>query len=176
MLMEGGVARMVHGGACRMRVEAGQYVDGVLMAVVRDGGGRWAVVRVLRKGFKLGSQQGWVAEVQKASISTGVGGLGWGRGASASNYTATGRHWSHFTGWRVLPLVVVSHRIKYRKLRSSDLSGLQDAQGKIWNHESPPLTCVSPQYRTLAPGKDVAILFSSANNPPMSNYNTSIHL
>lgn len=81
-MVHGACVCMVHGSVWCMRVdvacdawcmcvEAGQYMDSILMVVVRHGDGRWVVVRVLRKGFKMGSQQGWVAEGQIASASMG---------------------------------------------------------------------------------------------------------
>ena len=42
-----------------MRVAVGQSMDGMPMAVVRDGDGWWVVVRVLGKGFKMGFSKGW---------------------------------------------------------------------------------------------------------------------
>lgn len=43
---------------CMAHACGGGAVYGWYTAVVRDGDGRWVVVRVLRKGFKMGSQQG----------------------------------------------------------------------------------------------------------------------
>jgi hypothetical protein len=48
-MVHGSAWRMRVGGACgawRMRVAVGQSMDGMPMAVVRDGDGWWVVVRV----------------------------------------------------------------------------------------------------------------------------------
>lgn len=61
-MVHGSAWRMHVGGACgawRMRVAVGQSMDGMPMAVVRDGDGWWVVVRVLGKGFKMGFSKGW---------------------------------------------------------------------------------------------------------------------